>query len=172
MVKAYSSTDNTFTGSNTFSSDLDMDNNKVDHLDTPTVDTDASTKKYVDDIEVGIATSNYGTFSYSSDTTGNMDTLSVSVASGQVVLLLSNGRININGGDDAQIWFRRGTTDLTNTAQSLINLGVDGTQDFTVFNWSMQYMDTTPGTGTVEYHVRGWTDNTIRGEFTAIVLDS
>ena len=173
MVKAYTSKDIDFSGDNTFSGDVDVNDDQVTNVDTPTADGDGANKKYVDEQSIGISTSNTNTGEGDYDTIDNIVSTSVTVASGQKVLLLASGNTRLNPDDEeefTEIWFRRGSTDLNHGSYNPYMADLEGDEQHQSF--FMHYLDTTPGTGTITYYLRGITDDEyINGRFTALVMN-
>ena len=169
MVKTYSSTDNVFTGNNDFTQAINMSTKKIINVATPLDTNDLANKAYVDStLGSSIVDSDMDSFSSSSSVSVNVSTISILVSAGEKVLLLAHGNTNAySNGEAADIAFKRDTTGL-NGARG-VNLQNDDA-DSAQFAWSMQFLDTTPGTGTITYHVYGWTDDIILGDFTVIVM--
>ena len=169
MPKIYTDEDNTFTGDNTFENGFDVSSNTIANLQTPSDSGDGANKSYVDGLFNSIQSGGVSVFSSNASSATDMVSIEVDVSSGQKVLLLANGLLPISSSsDDMTIWFRRDSTDLTNTSASMMDL--PAIDDF-YQPWFMFYLDTSPGTGTINYRIRGLTDgNTIYGRFTVLVF--
>ena len=160
MVKTYTSQDNTFEGTITFDNAIDMDSNKITNVDTPTSDSDLANKSYVDaDIIYPITSEGTGTGSFDGDdSTKNVASVTVTVASGQYVLLLVHGKlIGMDNGEDAEFYIKRSGTKITPTGYEINSEIEDATNHDIAF--TLNQVDYESGTGSVTYDVYGYTDS-------------
>ena len=173
MVKTYTSQDNTFEGTITFDKDVDMNFNNITSVDTPIYTNDLANKSYVDGENPHVITTQaVDTFSNEHESSiTNIASCAVSVSTGQQVLLLFHGYSeNLDDNHDIDLWFRRSSTDLNNDDSCIRTENDDSSAIWGCL--PMSYLDTTPGTGTITYYLRGITDDEyINGRFTALVMN-
>ena len=159
MAKIYTNGDNTFTGDNTFEKGIDVSTTKIANLATPTADDDGANKSYVDGKDETVVIGTNYTWSTSSSGASNLVTCAITgVPENCAVLLLAAGSVQTLDGDEfIQVYFKRGTTELNNNSSESVDVG--STENRVQIPFTMSYLDTSPGTGSVTYSLYGGQEN-------------